>query len=263
VDLRLYFRVLWRYRPLMIYGTCVALLLALLSGARITTHGIKARGTTTWSSTATLLITHANDFPYGRTAPAYLPANPSKGIPSIQVADPNQLTSLSLLYAQLANSDAVRALMRQEGPIRGSVAARPVFQSANNNASNASSYLLPLITLTATSTQSGWAVQTAQLGTRAFLDYISQQQNDAKIPGDQRVSVQVLQSASSASIVSAPGVTLPVVVFIAIIIAVIALAFVLENLRQRPTAQPKTRRRSQAPVHEQPIKATKADVHRA
>jgi len=247
----------------MIYGACVALLLALLAGARITTHGIEARGTTTWSSTATLLITHENDFPYGRTAPAYLPANPSKGIPSIQVADPNQLTSLSLLYAQLANSDAVKALMRKEGPIHGSVAARPVFQSANNNASNASSYLLPLITLTATATQSGWAVQTAQLGTRAFLDYIGQQQNDAKIPGDQRVSVQVLQSASNASIVSAPGVTLPVMVFIAVIIAVIALAFVLENLRQRPTAHPKRGRRSQAPVHEQPIKATKSDVHRA
>ena len=61
MDLRLYFRVLWRYRPLMIYGACVALLLALLAGARITTHGIEARGTTTWSSTATLLITHEND----------------------------------------------------------------------------------------------------------------------------------------------------------------------------------------------------------
>jgi hypothetical protein len=73
----------------------------------------------------------------------------------------------------------------------------------------------------------------------------------------------VLQSASNASIVSAPWVTLPVMVFIAVIIAVIALAFVLENLRQRPTAHPKRGRRSQAPVHEQPIKATKADVHRA
>ena len=105
MDLGLYFRTLWRYKPLMLYGFFVAVFLAFLSAARITTHGIEQRGTTTWSSTATLLITSAQDFPYGRTAPAYLPADPRKGIPSVQVSDPNQLTTFALLYSLSLRGD--------------------------------------------------------------------------------------------------------------------------------------------------------------
>jgi hypothetical protein len=237
MDLALYIKTLWRYRPLLIYGVFVALLLAVLSAFKITSHGLKQRGTDTYASTATLLITRVGDFPYGRSAPTYLPSVPRKGIPSVQVADPNQLTSFALLYAQLANSDQVKALMLQKGPVHGSLTARPVFESPTT-ALNGSSYLLPLITLTGTSTTAGLAVETAQRGTESFLAYLRAQQNAADIPKNQRVSVQVLKRADAAGHVSAPSLTIPVVVFLAVMIAVIALAFTLENLRSRPARRP-------------------------
>jgi hypothetical protein len=262
MDLGLYFRTLWRYKPLMLYGFFVAVLLAFLSAARITTHGIEQRGTTTWSSTATLLITSAHDFPYGRTAPAYLPADPRKGIPSVQVSDPNQLTTFALLYSQLANSDAVRKIMRRQGPLHGALTARPVFESPTT-AINSSSYLLPLITLTATATTASWAVATAQLGTSSFVDFLSQQQDQANIPRDQRVSVEVLRQAAGASRISTPGLTLPIIVFIAVMIAAVALAFVLENLRPRALARSTTEELPDAVARENPIAVKKAGVRRA
>lgn len=260
MDLGLYLRTLWRYRPLLLYGAVVAVLLAFLAAARITTHGIEQRGTTTWSSTATLLITSAHDFPYGRTAPAYLPAQPSKGIPSVQVSDPNQLTTFALLYSQFANSDAVKKIMRRRGPLHGALAARPVFESPTT-AVNSSSYLLPLITLTATATTPEWAVETAQLGTSSFIDYLGQQQNLAAIPRDQRVSVEVLRRASGAARISAPGLTLPLIVFVAVMIAVVALVFVLDNLRRpRRSPRPATDVFPDAGTHEQAV--AKAGVPR-
>jgi hypothetical protein len=246
MDIALYIKTLWRYRPMLIYGIFVALLLAALSAFKVTSHGVEQRGSDTYSSTATLLITRADDFPYGRTAPSYLPSVPRKGIPSVQVGDPNQLTSFGLLYAELANSDQVKQVMREKGPLHGVLTAKPVFESPTS-ALNGSSYLLPLVTLTGTSTTARLAVETAQRGTEAFLTYLKQQQNTANIPANQRVSVQVLRRANGAARVSAPSLTIPIVVFLAVMIAVIALAFTLENVRSRP-AERATRAEDGSPM---------------
>jgi hypothetical protein len=236
VELGLYARVLWRYRPLLVYGFFVAVVLAFLSYARITTHGVQPRGGQTWQSTVTLLISRQHDFPWGRTAPEYLPAKPG-GIPSVQVADQNELTNLALIYAELANSDAVRKLIQAHGAVHGTLQAQPVFETANSSVVNGSQYPLPLLRLTSTASSSAWAVSTARIGTSAFLQYLRNQQNAAKIPGDQRVSVEVLQRADAASPTSGHGKALPLIVFMGVLIAVVALAFVLENLRPRPQVQ--------------------------
>jgi hypothetical protein len=152
--------------------------------------------------------------------------------------------------------------MRRQGPLHGALTARPVFESPTT-AINSSSYLLPLITLTATATTASWAVATAQLGTSSFVDFLSQQQDQANIPRDQRVSVEVLRQAAGASRISTPGLTLPIIVFIAVMIAAVALAFVLENLRPRALARSTTEELPDAVARENPIAVKKAGVRRA
>jgi hypothetical protein len=145
--------------------------------------------------------------------------------------------------------------MRREGVRQGTVTARPVFEQPNA-AANASSFLLPLIALTGTSTSPRLAVRTTNLGTKAFLDYLHTQQNAANIPANQRVGVQVIQKAKGATLTSGPGKTVPIIIFLVVMMAVVALTFVLENLR-KPKVKPI--QLSEATGHEQRL-AEKTDI---
>jgi capsular polysaccharide biosynthesis protein len=68
-----------------------------------------------------------------------------------------------------------------------------------------------------------------------FVRYIEQRQTDAGVGDDRRVVVQVLKhgAAGSATIVVGAKKTMPIVVFLAVMIAVFGLAFMLENMRPR------------------------------
>jgi hypothetical protein len=67
----------------------------------------------------------------------------------------------------------------------------------------------------------------------AFETYLRGQQDAAKIPTSQRVVVQVVSHADGAVTLPGGGKTVPVVIFLTVMLAVVALAFVLENVRPR------------------------------
>ena len=240
MDLALYGRVLRRFRWLLALGLVLAGFLAILSVAKITSHGISYRKPAIYQSTTTLLLTQ-NGFPWGRTT---LPGmNSSLGY-SYKYADPTRFSSLTDLYSQFANSDQVRVLMLRAGaPPTWSVQAAPV--PATNSAG-----ILPVISLAGRAETPADAVRATQVGRTAFLKYVSDQQTLAKIPDSQRIDIQVLQSATPPSVVQPHKKTLPIVVFLAVLSATIGLAFVLENLRpvSRPVAIAPTERAGLEPA---------------
>jgi uncharacterized protein involved in exopolysaccharide biosynthesis len=65
------------------------------------------------------------------------------------------------------------------------------------------------------------------------LQYVRSQQALAAIPNGDRVDLQVLQNATPPVVVVPRKKTLAIVVFLAVVVAVVGLAFVLENLRPR------------------------------
>ncbi len=232
MDFRLYARVIWRFRLIMILGLIFAMALAVLSLVRISADGITYRQSELWSSKTRLGVTQ-NGFPWGRlfaqeasptgaATPTPIEQASKLGIP---IADPNRFKDLAILYAELATSDPVRRLMRREGPIRGEITAIPVVVQSN--------VVLPIIDLTAVSTSPRAAIQLAQRGAKALDTYIRNQQKTNDVPTTDRVVLQQLLKPKKAVIFQGRSKTMAIVIFLATMFATIGLALLLENLRPR------------------------------
>src|SRR5438445_7332645 len=93
--------------------------------------------------------------------------------------------------------------------------------------------ILPLISVKALSTTRPQAAALAADQARAIIRYVDGNQRATKTPISQRVLVQEVQApqAALATLVGKRGKTLPIIIFLAVMIATTGLAFVLENLR--------------------------------
>ena len=216
MDLRLYGRVLWRFKLIVILGFLVAVALAVFSTARVSTKGITYRQGELWSSTTRLLITQ-NGFPEGRLQTD----QPTSGG---QIADPNRLNSLAVLYAELATGDPVRALMLRDGPIGGKIVATPVTVGDNH-------FMLPLVDLMAIAASPRRAMALAARGATALGTYVRDEQTANAVPTADRVIVQEIAQPKKAKIFRKRSTTMPAVVFLAVMLLTIGLAFLLENLQ--------------------------------
>jgi hypothetical protein len=243
VDFALYARVLWRFKLLVAFGVVLASSLAILSFLRVGPDGLTYRQSELWSSSTRLIVTQQG-FPWGRllAQDPSLSENAARSL-GIPLADPNRLNNLTILYAELATADPVRRLMRRDGPIRGEVIATPVVVQEGR-------YTLPLIDLIAISTSPRGAVTLAQRSARAFETYLTEQQRLNKVPADDRVVVQQVMRPRGAEIYQPRSKTLPIVIFMAVMFAVVGLAFLLENLRPRRPGDPV------AVAHEGPARRT-------
>jgi hypothetical protein len=222
MDLALYGRVLRRFWWLVLPGLALACALAFLSLARVSPNGsIAYRHPVVWQSTTLLLLTQPG-FPWGRTV--YPTVGPGTS------GDPGRLTGLTDLYSQFANGDEVRQLMRREGaPASWSVVAAPVVPTLTGST-------LPIVALSGRAHSPSEAVSAVTAGRQALSKYVELQQRAAKIPGNQRISLQVVKRATTPIVVEPRKKTLAIVVFLAVMVATVGLAFVLENLRPRAQA---------------------------
>ena len=213
MDLGLYLRVIGRFKALVAAGAALALLLALFSFVKIdpfAANKISYRQSEEWVSSAKLFVTERG-FPLGSVDPGFDP----------------RLTNLAVIYAQLADSDAVRAIVRRQGPVKGHVEIVTVPAGQNSDAD------LPLINVLGFSTSPEGAMALAWRQANAFRAYLRSQQARNGIRVDERVQVQVVQRPAGASLEKGRSKTLPIVIFLTVMIAVIGLAFLLENLRPR------------------------------
>ena len=184
MDLRLFGRVLWRYRLLIVGGWIVASLAAFLSFVSVGSDGATYRQAEKWSSFEDLYITERG-FPEGRT----IVGDPVEGAAAeggIIFSDLDRLVGLTTVYAELVNSDAVKAIMLREGPIPGEVLAEQFTVSQGRTG-------LPVLRVTATAPSAPAAVGLAQRQTAAFQEYVSTEQEAAGIKARDRVVINVLQ----------------------------------------------------------------------
>ena len=225
MDLALFGRVLHRFRVLIAVGIVVALGLAFLTVARVgfdgSTPRVELRKKPSYRVEATLLVTEPS-FPWGSAA------QPPSG-------DPTRLTALTNVYIGLANSDAVRELMSNKPGASGTIAATPSYAVLPRAYAGFSSPTqLPIIVLASVGKSRTIATATAWGWIHAFRDYIRRQQAGAGIAPSDRIIVQTLKSPGRAERVNGPSPTVPIVVILGVMLAVIGLAFLLENLRPRP-----------------------------
>jgi capsular polysaccharide biosynthesis protein len=210
-------RVLWRFRFLVLLGLLLAVLLSFLSFASVSFKGgslkVAYREKATWQAKSTLLITERG-FPAGARISG--------------VEDPSRFSGLAVLYAQLAGSDAVQRIVLQRGPLKGRLTAAPVADYTTGVAAS-----LPIVAILGEASSPAQAKRIARRGTEAFLAYMRARQQAADIPQQQRVLIQALNRPEKAEPVSGRRKTRPVIVFVAVMIAFLGLAFILENMRPR------------------------------
>jgi hypothetical protein len=238
VDFRLYGRVLRRFKWVVAAGLLLAIALAALSVVRVSTSGkVTYRQTELWASTTRLGVTQTG-FPWGRlfaqqAGTGATPETPAQqaarlGIP---IADPNRLTTLAVLYSELATSDPVMRLMLRGGPVVGQVLANNVVVGDNR-------IMLPLIDLTAISTSPQAALALAKRSSDALSSYVRDQQIANNVPRTDRVLIEPVTLPEKVHVYAPRSKTMPIVVFLAVMLATIGLAFLLENMRPRARPLP-------------------------
>ena len=228
MDLQLYLRVLWRFRFVVAVGFLVALLLSALSLVSIGRSGVAYRQPEVWSSNATLLVTQRG-FPEGRSITDLfeydVDEETGKEIARPVFSSSSRFTELAALYAALATSDPVRQVIAERGPLPGSLVADTMTSSDDGS--------LPLIQMTGTATSPDAAAETANRGATGFVESLERKQQQSDRPPSDRVVVTVVEEAEGAALVAPRKLTRPIFIFLAVMIAALGLAFVLENLRPR------------------------------
>jgi hypothetical protein len=238
MDLPLYFRVLWRFKVLVIGGFLAAIFLSVLAVARVSPSSphFVYRQSPAYSVQSMLFVTQQG-FPWGYAAPRQVSPTGAQAaavaeanaLGTKEFADPNRFPSLAVLYAYLAMSDPVKQIMRQSGPVAdGQIVAAPVVATQSGYGTT-----LPLVAIAATDTSPEKARALVIRATDAFRTFLERQQLENKIPAQNRVLMTVLQRADKPVLVKGRSKTMPLVVFVTVLISVVGLAFLLENLRPR------------------------------
>jgi hypothetical protein len=230
MDLQLILRVIWRFRLLVGVGLVLAIGLAFLSYYKVSPGAeggtFQPREAEEWESLSTLFVT-SEGFPWGSIGQTEAP-KPGDPTTTPNQLDPLHLTGLAALYVRLSTSDPVLNQMKREGPIDGKLSAFPVTSADNGPAAE-----LPMVTLSAISATPERAEALAKRHVNSFVSYIEGEQKRAGIRGQQKVVVQVARQPQPATLLVARKKTRPMVVFVAVMIVVLGMAFTLENLRPR------------------------------
>jgi hypothetical protein len=225
VDFRLYARVLWRFKLLVVPGVLLASCLAILSVVKVSSDGITYRESAYWSATARLGVTQ-NGFPWGRLfAESSTPSQRARNV-DIPIANPDRFNELAVLYSELATSDPVLKLIRPNTAIEEQILAAPLRAAESGT-------MLPLIELTGISTSPRRAISLAQRSSKALSTYLQQQQLENEVPSSDRVVLEEVLHPRKAEVYQPRSKTMPVVIFLAVMFATVGLAFLLENLRPR------------------------------
>lgn len=221
-------------------GFALALALAFLAFVRINVGGtgplLAYRQSEEFQADTVLLVTQAG-FPWGRTV---LPsAPPATGTPApessrtLPYADATRFASLAVFYAQIANSDPVQTVI-QKGFTPQEKLTDKVQASASLPDPSVYNGVLPFIDIQGLSTSASRAISLSLRGASVFQNYIKQQQTLARIPSNDRVLLEIVKrpGKTNVTVVVPRKKTLPIVVFLTVMVATIGAVLVLENLRQ-------------------------------
>ena len=212
MDLNLFLQVARRFKYLVVIGVLAAAALALLSYTKVSGNGITYRQPKLWASHEQPLVTQA-------------------GCPICQ-ANPRDsstftnLTANAVVYANIASNEVVTRLAESNGgKLPGVISAAAVVSPESGT--------LPIIDIAGTATSPPGAKVTAQRGVKALRSYILNQQLASQVEPSNRIILEGLGPPDKPTVVRSPSITRPVFIFLAVLIAFLGVAFVLENLRPR------------------------------
>lgn len=207
MDIALHLRVLSRYRRLLAAGLVAAVLLALLAFVRVGPDGISYRQDERWQSVARLFATSSGN-PFSES-----PSSSEGGI------DP---TTVAVLAAEFANSDAVMSRLAKNGSVGGQVLA---------SANQVDGEFVPFIDVAGIASTPAVAKSLASRATIAMQKFVDERQASSGVRPSKRISLEIVNTPEAPTLLEGRSKTLPVMAFIGVMAAVLGLVYVRENLR--------------------------------
>lgn len=222
MDLAQHAAVLWRFRAILAGGLVLGIVLAVLAAYQL--PSFSPRGSENWTSTSSLLITQSGA-PEFRT----LAGAPAGGVtPSgtdgadLEFADPNRLSALASLYAQLATGDRVRSQLPEK--------PKPAQIDAIALEGNASTQL-PVVKLT-TQAGSGEAARRLNEHTvQALQKVVRTEQSRNAIPAGQRIRIDQINAPAAPVLTAGRSHTASILALLLCVLGAVALAHLLAALR--------------------------------
>src|SRR5262245_8630474 len=209
MDLNLFFRVVSRFRFLVIGGFVAAVLLAFLSFVKVDFPGgkpqISYRSNEVWQSSARLLVTEPG-FGLGNSDPGPAAADVEARLPN-----------LAAIYSTFITSDAVTRIMLRSGPIRGKVIAAPLLGSDGRT-------VLPVVNITALDRTPGAAIKLGARAAAALRIYVKDQQVANHVDPGLRVELDPMNVALDPTLEQPRSKMMPIVIFLVVMFATLSLA---------------------------------------
>jgi hypothetical protein len=216
MDVSLFLIVLWRAKRLVIGGALLAGVLAVLAYGQPSFSGGRAtltpRSAEVWQSEAQLLIGQSS-YPYRQS-----PGEPD-----------GALGSLSPIYANLANGSVMQAEIRQRLGTRGHV-------KATEDIDLAASSFLPFVNIVATAPTSAEAARFAKGTASIFEAFVQRQEIAQGVPPKGRIRLAVVRSGANPKLVEGHELSIPILVFVAVLMGTMALVLIKENVRRHAAA---------------------------
>jgi hypothetical protein len=167
-------------------------------------HGslISFRHDQTWRSVETLLV----------TAPQP---------PKSRSLEDSSASALAKLFAQLANSDAVRAFASRDAPLKGRYEAWASAGASDTSSGRGG----PFLSIRALASSPGHAAHTAARVSRSLRAYLEREESTARIPRSERARLYVVSASRRATLVQERKLVRPLVA-LGVVLALLGLAAV-------------------------------------
>lgn len=229
MDLPSFLALIRRRWLFVLVGMLAAALLAGFALVRVSASGVELRSPGKHEAKATLFVTQPG-FPWGRSVLTdYLKATgtgPDNPVTVPRYADPQRFQYLAAVFAQIATTDVIKKQVEAGVPLApDSYDVTPVIQDDGTQ--------LPLITVSAISTDGPRAVTIANRVADVLAAYVKKNQGQAKVPANQRIEVPVIGRAKEAALLEGPKLITPFMVFVLGAFLTLAFAAARDNIRRR------------------------------
>jgi len=230
------FHVIGRHRVLVLIGIGVAVLAALLAAFRLESGSLAPRTQVEYRASTHILVSDPVSVFSSRNAATAVPDG-------MTAATARDLASLTVVYAYLASSDEMVALLEEQvGPLADNEALTAAQRTTQpTSETNTGTYRLPILDIMGTSPDPARAQEISRTAATIFQTYAVTQQEAAGVPAEARVQLPVIDQRR-AQAVDGTNPALPVVaVLVGVLLAFVALIFAVDNAqagRREPAVSP-------------------------
>lgn len=228
-----YLQILWSYKWVVLVAIVAAVVAAFFSGFRIADGAPESKADIDYIAATTVLVGSEDQ-------QLFRGVTITERDPSLEEQDPIvevervDLPERATLYAYVISGDLIRERVEEEiGPLRKDESIVSVRRTTQPTESERfpGRMNLPILDIMGRSTDPQRAELISQAATTEFLAYAEEQTKSAKIKESERVILDPIRSGPAEEVESGNPLVVVVITFVGVLIAFLALIFLIHGIR--------------------------------